>query len=242
MNAVKAAEWRFYMYCVKCGVELTDGERKCPLCKTPVYFPGNLEKTERQYPEFTGNGERMNPRGVYFIISILFLIAAITSVACDVSVNRAIRWSGIAVGGILLGYLIFIFPVWFRRRSPAIFVPVDFFAAGVYLFYIDFVARGDWFFSFAMPLLAALALIVCAVTILIYYLRCGYLYIFGGASIGFAFFSILVEYMLHVNFRIHNGLIWSVYPFIALFLIGMMLIVIAIVRPFRESLKKFFSI
>ena len=230
------------MYCVKCGVELSDGERKCPLCKTPVYYPGLSENPERPYPEFKSSGEKMSPKGIYFIVSILFLIAAIISVVCDVSVNRGIEWSGIAVGGIALGYLVLVFPLWFRRRSPAIFVPVDFFASGIYLFYIDFVTRGSWFFSFALPILAALTLIISAVTILIYYLRCAYLYIFGGSSIAFAFFSILVEYIIHANFGIHEGLIWSVYPFIALFLIGMMLIVIAIVRPFRESLKKIFSI
>lgn len=230
------------MYCVKCGVELSDGEKKCPLCKTPVYFPGQSENHERPYPEFTNNGEKMSPRGMYFIISVLFLIAAVISVVCDVSVNGGIVWSGIVLGGIILGYLIFVLPAWFHRRSPAIFVPCDFVAAGIYLFYIDFATRGAWFFSFAMPLLAALMLITTAVTILIYYLRMGYLYIFGGASIALAAFSVLVEYMLHVNFEIHEGLIWSVYPCIALFLIGIMLIVIAIVRPFRESLKKIFAI
>ena len=27
------------MYCVKCGVELADGESKCPLCGTTAYHP-----------------------------------------------------------------------------------------------------------------------------------------------------------------------------------------------------------
>lgn len=27
------------MYCVKCGVELADSEKKCPLCGTPVFHP-----------------------------------------------------------------------------------------------------------------------------------------------------------------------------------------------------------
>ena len=27
------------MYCVKCGVELADGEKQCPLCGTRVYHP-----------------------------------------------------------------------------------------------------------------------------------------------------------------------------------------------------------
>jgi len=41
---------------------------------------------------------------------------------------------------------------------------------------------------------------------------------------------------------VHDKLAWSIYPLVALFLIGIMLIVIAIVRPFRESLKRIFSI
>lgn len=230
------------MYCVKCGVELAEGERKCPLCKTPLYFPGLPDNPERPYPEFSNTKEKMSPRGLYFIISFLFLMAAVIPVVCDLSLNSRIGWSGAVIGGVILGYVIFVLPAWFSRRSPAIFVPVDFFACGLYLFFIDFVTRGGWFFSFAMPILAALALITSAVTILIYYLRCGYLYIYGGAFIAMAFFSVFVELMIHVNFGIHERLIWSVYPFTALFLIGIMLIVIAIVPPFRESLRKIFSI
>lgn len=230
------------MYCVKCGVELADSERKCPLCKTPVYFPNLPEDPERPYPEFTKMKDEISQKGIHFIVSFLFLIAAVIPVVCDASLNSGIGWSGLVVGGLILGYVAFILPTWFRHPSPAIFLPVDFAVAGLYLFYINFVARGGWFLSFALPILAALALIVCSAAILIYYLRCAYLYIFGGAFIGFSFFSVFVEFMLHVNFGIHERLLWSVYPFIALFLIGIMLIVIAIVPPFRESLKKIFVI
>ena len=27
------------MYCIKCGVELADSEKRCPLCGTPVFHP-----------------------------------------------------------------------------------------------------------------------------------------------------------------------------------------------------------
>ena len=39
------------MYCVKCGVELADSQRSCPLCQTPVYFPELSEDRERPYPK-----------------------------------------------------------------------------------------------------------------------------------------------------------------------------------------------
>lgn len=230
------------MYCVKCGVELADSERKCPLCQTPVYFPGNTGGDERPYPEYVKTKEEISPRGLYFIISFLFLISAVISVICDISVNSAVTFSGLVIGGLVVAYCIFFLPGWFRRRSPAVFVPVDFAVAAIYVFYINLATGGDWFWSFALPVIGYAALVISAVSILIYYLRCGYLYIFGGMSIALGIYSVFVELFIHLNFYVHDTLVWSIYPAITLCLIGIMLIVIAIVRPFRESLKKIFMI
>ena len=230
------------MYCVKCGVELADSENKCPLCKTPVYYPERETLGERPYPEYTRQKDEISPRGLYFILSILFAIAIIITVMCDLSLHEKITFSGYVSGGLVFGYVIFVLPFWFRRPSPAIFAPVSFFVAAAYLFYIDFSLDGGWFLPFALPTVGALALIICSVLILCYYLRCGYLYIFGGASIALGAFCVFLELLLHANFSIHDRLMWSPYPLVALFLIGIMLIVIAIVKPFKESLRKIFMI
>ena len=42
------------MYCVKCGVKLTDGAESCPLCGTPVWNPASGPERELypcNYPE-----------------------------------------------------------------------------------------------------------------------------------------------------------------------------------------------
>ena len=225
-------------------MELADSERKCPLCKTPVYFPGlSEEPEERQYPKFVSGGEKISPRGLYFIISFIFAIAAIISVICDISLNSRFDWGGYVLGALALAYVVFILPVWFRRPSPAVFVPADFAAVALYVLYIDLLNSGGWFLSFALPIIAALALVVCAVVILIYYLKCGRLYIYGGASIALGLVCVMIELLLHANFSFHHSyLMWSVYPLVSFFMIGIMLIIIAIVKPFRESLKKIFAI
>ena len=46
------------MYCVKCGVELADSERVCPLCETPVYFPDLDPNPETPYPKEKKGKER----------------------------------------------------------------------------------------------------------------------------------------------------------------------------------------
>ena len=41
------------MYCIKCGVELADSEKVCPLCGTRVYHPDiEIKTTEPPFPEY----------------------------------------------------------------------------------------------------------------------------------------------------------------------------------------------
>lgn len=229
------------MYCVKCGVELADGTKRCPLCQTPVYYP-DAKDAPPTYPAFVPDREIINPRGIYFILSFVFTIGAIISLICDINVTGGISWSVLVVGGLILTYVIAVLPGWFSRPSPAIFAPVDFLAAAIYLFVIEFYTKGDWYFTFALPTVAMSALIVLSVIILSYYIKRGYLYIFGGASIALGIFSIIVELLVNVNFGLQNRLVWSLYPCIAFSLIGIMLIIVAIVKPFRESLRKIFAL
>jgi hypothetical protein len=228
------------MYCIKCGVELSDSEKHCPLCHTPVYFPGHEPKEERPYPKFE-KPETVNPRGIYFIISFVALISAVISFVCDLNLGNGVTWSGYVIGGIALFYIVFILPGWFRKYNPSIFVPVSFLAAGIYLAYINDATGGEWFLTFAMPITGGVALIISAITILSYYLKRGYLYIFGGAFIATAVLCPVIETLAIITFG-QRPLMWSVYPLIAFALVGIMLIIIAIVKPFRESLCRIFAI
>ena len=230
------------MYCVKCGVELADGERKCPLCHTPVYFPDTEEVKERPYPEYDYKADKINPRGIYFIISFAFLIAAVISVVCDLNIGGGLAWADYVVGGLVVGYVSFILPAWFIRPNPAIFIPCDFLAAGLYVGYIAYKTEGDWFFGFAFPLIGFVALVVSTIVILSYYLKRGYLYIWGGSVIAVGLFSIILERLANVTFGLPNVTVWGFYPAIALTLLGIMLIIIALVKPLRESLCRIFSI
>ena len=229
------------MFCVKCGVELGDSENKCPLCNTPVYYP-ERQRGELKFPEFKNVREPLNARGLSFVISFFAAIAAIICVICNITVNGELSWSIYAVSALALAYVIFILPSWFRHPSVAVFVPVDFGALAIFVGIVAIMTEADWYFSFALPVIAIFALVVSAVVILSYYLRQAYLYIWGGAFILLGFFMPILELLLHWNFGIHNSLRWCFYPFAALTLLGIMLIVIAIVRPFRESLRKIFHL
>ena len=230
------------MYCVKCGVELADSQDSCPLCQTPVYYPDRDRNLEKPYPTHTTSAERVSPKGFCFIVTFFCVIAMAVCLVCDINFDMEFGWSGYVIGGILLAYIILILPTWFRRGHPIIFVPCDFLAAAVFLMYICYATGGNWFWSFALPLTASIALIVCTVVILSLTIRRGYLYISGGALIATGWFAILIEFLSNVTFSIYDSFTWSLYPAITLTLLGLMLIIIAIVKPFRESLAKFFAL
>ena len=231
------------MYCVNCGVKLAEGERVCPLCGTEVYHPtlGN-NGGERSYPTERIPPNRVSSWGSLFIITLLFVLPVIIAPLSDIHVSDAMTWSWYVVFGVILGYVIFVLPMWFTKPNPVIFIPVDFGASALFLLFVDlYTGKTHWFLPLALPLTVGLAVIVCTAITLLRYVRKGKLYIFGGAIIAAALLIGVTEFLIVRLFDKVSYIGWSWYPALVLFLLGMALILVAIIRPLRESLeKKFF--
>ncbi len=230
------------MYCANCGVKLADSERECPLCGTVAYHP-QVTRTvsdptypEGQYPKPAGN--RL---GLPTFITAAVLVPMLTVLACDFRFTRAITWSGYVVGALLMAYVWFVLPFWFKKPNPTIFVPCGFAAAAGYLGYINFAVGGQWFLPFALPVTACFCAIVTGVIALLRYVGKGKLYIFGGAFVAFGLVTFFIEVLLHHTFAAEQFLGWSIYPTSTFILLGGFLIFLAICRPAREVMeRKFF--
>lgn len=231
------------MYCIKCGVKLSDGEKSCPLCNTKVYHPDiELPVGEPLYPPKKYPVPKGNAHLPQIIVTALCLLAALTCLLCDLQFSSAVTWSGYVLGALGLFYVCVILPTWFQSPNPVIFTPCGFAAAALYLFYIDLAMKADWFLSFAFPVMGGLCLIVTAVVTLTRYLRRGRLYIFGGAILALGAFMLPVELLMSVTFEGVRFIGWSFYPMIALALLGGLLIFLAIYRPARELMEQKFFI
>lgn len=230
------------MYCIKCGVQLADSEKQCPLCGTVPFHP-DLPRPEGEslYPPNRYPTQQVSHQAALTVITTAFLLPLVITLLCDLQINGCVTWSGFVTGALLLGYTIIVLPFWFKRPNPVVFVPCNFAAVGLYLLYINHATGGDWFLSFGFPVVGILGLIVSAVVALLRYLRRGRLYVFGGAMIALGVFMPLMEFLLNMTFRLpYMG--WSVYPLAALVLLGGMLIYLAICRPARETMERKFFI
>ena len=229
------------MYCVKCGVQLANTEKSCPLCGTRVCHPDIKQPDVAPlYPESAEKEKPINRWYIMLIVSILYLLPMSICLVCDLSISGRIEWSGYVVGGMLIFYAAFLLPSWFAHPNPVIFVPCTFGVIALYLLYIDLTMQSNWFFTFGLPVTVTLGLLITALVTLTRYIRKGRLYIYGGFTIAMGGFCVLLEFLLHITFGLPGFGTWSLYPLVTLTLLGLAMIATAIFRPLRDALEKRF--
>lgn len=227
------------MYCVNCGVKLGDSEKKCPLCGITAYHPElPPQQGQRLYPQDRYPVQQVRPRSALIILTTLFLLPILITLLCDLQINGCVTWSGYVIGALLLGYEMFILPMWFRKPNPVVFVPCGFAAVALYLLYINLATGGKWFLSFAFPMVGAICAIVTTVVVLTRYLsRKTWWFTFGGANIALGGSMVLMEFLINITFQ-RPFMAWSLYPLIVLVLVGGMLIFLGINRQAREKMER----
>ena len=227
------------MYCIKCGVQLADTEKTCPLCNTRVYHP-DLEQPDAAplYPNTHSPAKAIKRWSIMLILTILFLLPISICLVCDLSISGRIEWSGYVIGSLLVLYAAVLLPNWFAHPNPVIFVPITFGVIAGFLLFIAYLTDGSSYLTFALPVTVAVGAIVTAVVTLCRYIGRGRLYIYGGMIIAFGVLAVLVEYLLTITFVMPPLFTWSLYPLVTLTLLGLAVIATAIFRPLRELVEK----
>lgn len=232
------------MYCVKCGVKLQDGVKQCPLCQTPVWDP-NHEMGENKVDSTFSTvlpkhyNSSSIPQAAMITTFLLLGIFAIF-VICQ-SLYHSLAWGGYAIGGILLFYVIFILPMWFRGPNPVVFVPCDFAAITLYLLFICLYTGGHWFLSFAFPITFVFAALFTTVAALLRYIQKGRMFLISSVLFSISLICLLIEFLAHVTFGFPNFR-WSLYAAFPTFLFGIFFLVAALVKPLKNAMKRWFFI
>ena len=230
------------MYCINCGVKLADTEKECPLCGLKVYHPDIInESAPPMYPAHRYPESSAESKTAVIILTAVFLLPILITLVCDFQLNACISWSGYVVGAVLTVYMILVFPAWFAKQNCMISIPVSFLSIALYVFYINQKTGGKWFFSLALPVIAYVA---AALTLAVAFLRIfrqKRLFIIGISSLVLGVLMPVTEYLIKITFSLSRFIGWSFYPLIVFFLLGVLLIVLALYAPAREYMsRKFF--
>lgn len=229
------------MYCVRCGVRLQEGLKTCPLCGTPVWWPetGESSSAAPTYSDRYPIVSRQKRLTIMASLTVALLAAMIACFSIAVNTTGNMGWSFYVIVGVAAFYFTFLFPFWFRRPHPMIFVPVSFLSVCLLLLLISGYTGGRWFLSFAFPLTALLAALTIGAVALYRYVKQGTIFITGGLLLAIGGACLLAELFQHLTF--HTPMFaWSLYAATVFFLFGGFLILAGIIRPLREHLERRF--
>jgi hypothetical protein len=230
-------------YCVNCGVELGDSEKKCPLCLTKVINPGRKTNPDAApYPPYHHSADqKVRKSGIVIILTLIFLLPTSIVAMADISMNLQITWSGFVLGAFLLLYLAIAPPIAFKKTLPVLFILIDALSLSLYLLYIEQATGGDWFFSVALPIVLGLAAAVSVLITLARKAKLMGLKLCAFALFTAAFLPVLIEWRINASFGLHSFFAWALYPFIVCIILGAICLVIDRNAPLKEKLaRKFF--
>ena len=227
------------MYCVKCGVRLQDGASLCPLCGTPVWNPDETQKKAENfsdiYPKVNSNS--LLPAAI--ALTILIALAELIVFGICLNLYGELLWGGYVMLALADIYVIAVLPLWFRQPNPVIFLPIDHAATAGLVLYICLATGGNWFLSFAFPVIGMSCLLSTALTGLLRYTKHGKYYIFGGFFIVLGGCTMLLEFFEAITF--HTKMFrWSLFSAGICVMLGIFLLVAAMFKPLRRALQKRF--
>lgn len=224
------------MYCVKCGIRLQEGIEACPLCSTPVWNP---DKTSAP-SNFSKSYPRAEADKRYPVLAFVTAILAVICVSCLIfclNTYDRVFWSGYVMLGIAMVYFSVIFPFWFEKRHPLIFVPLCFCLICGYLLYICLYTGGHWFLTFAFPIVMITGIVSTASVALFRYIKRGRIFIMGGLFVAIGGCSMLIEMFQNITFG-SRMFTWSLYTLSFFAAVGLFLLISGAIRPMREYLQR----
>ena len=210
------------MYCIKCGVELEDGAKRCPLCETPVPEIKGLEEKKfvKEYPMININLYEMKMKKVKKAIFLSFFTISIISILEVLFQNLImygkLEWGYYAIPSILIFDLgLFVFLDSYRMRTN-LFLLLSGFTS--YFLLLDF---GDkkltWSLRLGIPIVLALYLISLIFSYVWDKHKSDKLKILN-------FFIFFVGiFLLILELIISKKMTWSIFSSIPLFILSIML-------------------
>ena len=96
--------------------------------------------------------------------------------------------------------------------------------------------------SFAFPVAGSFAIIASALTAVLKYVKGSALYAVGGSLIALGLWTVLLEILIRDVFEANYMFMWSFATLTVFSVLGLLLIVIAIIKPLKETFMRIFFV
>lgn len=229
-------------YCVNCGVELSNTEKRCPLCDTEVVNPASpwQEPSTRPYPQRAELiMKHIDRRYVASIIGMFILIPVLVTLISDLFAGGGITWSAYVIGAGAMLYVWVVLPLAAKRFHRLTFLALDCLMIVLYLWLIATMTGGGWFIPVALPIAISAT---GALLALVYIFRRGrgkfVLVRIALIFVALAAVSILTEVSVSMNLYGVIELSWSLYVLIPCAVLAAVLMILESRKKFKEEVKK----
>ena len=229
-------------YCVHCGVELSSGEKQCPLCQTPVSNPnapwqGNAERPYPRYLETVT--KRIDRRYFAALASVLMLIPVLITLFCDWIADGGIAWAPYVAGGIALVYVCTVVPFFFRKPPLLLCLIIDSAALLLYLLLIETMHGGQWFLPLGLPIGVFVSAEVIALALLFRRKkRVGFLLRVGSLLLAAGLLVTAIDVIVSIFIQKDMLVSWALYALIPAALLAVATFVIDSHQKFKEEVRR----
>ncbi|MBR3109483.1 MAG: hypothetical protein IKH30_20185 [Clostridia bacterium] len=229
-------------YCVHCGVKLGDGEKRCPLCLTPVFDPSEPQKptAPRAYPVRTPEQElKRNKRFLLFLAGLMLAAPALLCLMIDLLLTGKITWSGYASSALILLFAAVAVPLLADRRQVYVTVGASFLCLNGYLFLVERLSdSGTWFFPIALPAISLFAVMLTVIILLYRRQTLNKLTLIASSFAAIALECFSIEWLIAAANGIPGVYYWSPFVLAPCIFISLALFFINRNRAVREEVRR----
>ncbi|MBR3107480.1 MAG: hypothetical protein IKH30_09895 [Clostridia bacterium] len=229
-------------YCVHCGVKLGAGEKRCPLCQTPVCDPAEPVRPAAPKPYPVRTPEQELKRSKRFLLTLAALMLLAPAGLCfviDLLITGGITWSSYASGALIMLFVSVAVPLAVPKYQAYFAIATSFLCLNGYLFLVERLSGSvRWFFPIALPALALAAVIITLITML---WRRGWLNkltLLGLSFAGVALECLSIEWLHSAAYEMTGGFVWSPFVLAPCLFIALSLFFINGNRSVREEVRR----
>jgi len=226
-------------YCVKCGIELSMSEKKCPLCFTTINHGEDTDvKVQPAYPL---EPEKIKYNGVSIAVLglLTLLIPAVICLLSNILSSGSVDWSLYVIGGEACFYVYVLLPFIFEKPRALFCVSADVTVTCGYLALIGILIKDmSWLLPIGIPITVISGIFIFILIKTMRLRKLADLYKLAVATITVGLFVAMLELIINL-FKYESIIIsWSLYVLLPSLMLALMFMFIESNHSLKDKILR----